>query len=624
MLKVLCQSHTNLEGRGSMVTMNIPPPDTPIAPTEWRSIAQLVERQARAAPDAVAVSDTAGHLTYRELHGHAARLARKLRARGVRRETGVGLHLERSRELLVAFLAVLRAGGTAYLLDPRWPAARIQSALQALPPRLLLTAPGTAPPDTIAERMVVGLDTAPDDGRAHDLPVPVHPDNLAYVVHTSGSTGEPKAVGVTHRSVEHCVNTHTAGHRIEPADRGSWLASPGSSAGVGEIWPYLASGASVHTTEPEVIASPAELRDWLLVTGITKAFLSTPTAEELVALAWPRECRLRLVTVGGDRVLRWAPATLPFEVAVSYGSAEANGVTSCLTPWDRRLTSHTATADDRAAAPPVGRAWPGVHVLLLEENLEPAAADAVAELFVLSCELTRGYLGNPRLTAERLLPGPHGGGERMYRTGDLGWIDANGLLHHKGRTDQMLKIRGLRVDPADVEAALLEHPAVSSAAVVGITESGERTRLAAYVVVRDGQPTDAAQMRRFVRDRLPDPMVPEAVVVLPRLPLTATGKVDRRALPVPRFPASEPAAEVAVRTSEIDDRVRDLWRYHLGVPTVTSEDHFLDRGGTSLTAGRLIASVRDELGVAVRLREFMRRPTLEALLRQVRSAPRRR
>ncbi|WP_329363109.1 non-ribosomal peptide synthetase [Streptomyces sp. NBC_00669] len=602
---------------------------------------RLIETQARRTPDRLAFTDASSELTYRQLDLRADALARVLRAGGVRRETPVGLYLDRSADLLVALLAVFKSAGTAHLLDPRWPHQRTTALLAATPPRVLLARPAALPPAAATARCeVLPVDQAasaiggPEDRAVR---VPVHPDNLAYVVHTSGSTGEAKPTGITHRSVSHCVATHAAGHRVHGSDRASWLASPGSSAGVGELWPYLAHGASVHTTDAAVVASPAELRDWLVTTGITKAFLNSLTAQELMALPWPSDTPLSLVTVGGDRVARWAPPHLPYETAVSYGSAEANGVTSGLVPWTRRCTSHTAGHARRSAPPPVGRSWPDVRVMVLDDSMRPMPAGGVGELFVAGPELTRGYLDRPALTAERLLPHPRPAvpGERVYRTGDLAVLDRDGMLHHHGRTGDLVKVRGHRVEPGQVQAAVLEHPDVLAAEVVGVPDHDGRTQLVAYVVAGTDGPgaTVPAGLRRFLLRRLPEHEVPAVVIGLERLPRNANGKVDRRALPVPVLPPAGPPVPDAGRPDgagsglpagdpEEDDaaaQVRRMWTALLRVDSASASDDFMLSGGTSLLAGRLVAAVRDDLGVRLRLRDFLRRPTLGALIDQVRA-----
>ncbi|MEU0481557.1 AMP-binding protein, partial [Streptosporangium sp. NPDC006013] len=321
----------------------------------------LFEKRAFETPDSTALVSGAVSLTYRELDARANGLARSLLRRGVGPETPVPLRLDRSPELLVALLAVCKAGGTAVLLDPGWPEDRLAPVLDGCP---------------------VVIDCPPDAEPSTEGPgVPAHPDQLAYAVHTSGSTGRPKLVGVTHRAIAHRVATHTEAYRITPADRSSWLAPPASSVSVVELWPYLCSGASVHVADAATAGSPSELRDWMVASGITRAYVNMPLAEPLYGLPWPAETSLRLMTVGSDAVRVWPAPDLPFEVAVEYGSAEANGVTSCLVPLEDRCTSVTADEAARRTRPPIGRAWPEVGAGVLTSDLRPVAAGEVGELF---------------------------------------------------------------------------------------------------------------------------------------------------------------------------------------------------------------------------------------------------
>ncbi|HEV2999511.1 MAG TPA: amino acid adenylation domain-containing protein, partial [Solirubrobacteraceae bacterium] len=486
-------------------------------------------RAARREAAAVAAGGCAS-LTYGALDAAAGAIASALRARGVGPEVPVGVCVERSPELLVALLGVLRAGGAALLLDPAWPRARVDQALAAVGPAAVL------------ERADVAA--ALRDAGPAAPPAPVHLDMLACIVQTSGSTGEPKSVGVTHRALAHRAATHRAGRRLGPSDRASWLTPPGASASAAEIWPALAAGASLHVPDPSAAASPAELRDWMVAERITQAFVGMPLAEALYRLPWDRGAALRLMTVGGDTVRAWAPRDLPFEVAVEYGSAEANGVTSALVPWRRRCTSRTASAADRAARPPIGRPWPGVRTAVVE-----------GELHVAGPELARGYLGGPRATADRFIPDPAGPpGTRRYRTGDMVTARADGLLEHHGRVDAQVKVRGERVEPAEVEAALLAHPAVREVAVVPHERPDGDRALTAFVVA--GDETTPAALRAFAADRLPAHMVPATVTPLDELPLTASGKVDRARLAADSTspPSDSPPPRSASRTPDGPER----------------------------------------------------------------------
>lgn len=581
---------------------------------------ELVQEQAAANPNAVAVARKGVSLTYRELNAQANQLARVLREHGAGPETTVALLMERSPEMLVAFLAVFKSGAAAVLLDPAHPAQRIRQVLDVSAPRALLTLGRLGLPVLDPDLPTVLVDV--DWARIHlqpntDLNVPVHADGLAYVVHTSGSTGEPKRVAVLHRSVAHSIRTHQQGHRITSDDRAAWLAPPGSSVSVGELWPYLSAGASVHVAEPGVIASPTDLRDWLVRERITKAYVSMPMAENVFTLDWPANAALRLLTVGSDKVRRWASPELPFEVAVAIGSSEANGISSGLVPWERRLTSATATDADRSGPPPVGRAWPGVRLLLLDDDLRRVPPGAVGELYVGGPELARGYLGDPAQTAQRFLPDPFGPpGSRLYRTGDLArWADG-GLLHHCGRVDHEVKVRGFRVDPAEVEAALLTHPAVRDTVVVPVTHPDGSRQLAAYLVTSDA--LSAAALRDHVAARLPAHLVPAAYESLPDLPRTVNGKVDRHALPDVTWAA--PRAAYREPGDELERTITAVFAEVLRIDRIGVLDDFFQLGGDSLSGTRLTARITERLRARVTVRTLLKNPTPAALAEHLRSA----
>ncbi|GAA2988559.1 non-ribosomal peptide synthetase [Streptosporangium longisporum] len=616
----------------------------------------LFEERAVRAPNGTALVSGAVRLTYRELDARANGLARSLLRRGVGPETLVPLRLDRSPDLLVALLAVFKAGGAAVLLDPAWPKDRVAAVLDGCP--VVIDGPCGAEPS------------------AEGPGVPVHEDQLAYAVHTSGSTGRPKLVGVTHRAIVHRVATHAEAYRITPADRSSWLAPPASSVSVVELWPYLCSGASVHVADAATAGSPPELRDWMVASGITRAYVNMPLAELLYGLPWPGRAALRLMTVGSDAVRVWPSPDLPFEVAVEYGSAEANGVTSCLVPLEDRCTSVTAGEADRRARPPIGRPWPDVGAGVLTAGLEPVARGEVGELFVSGPELARGYLGEPARTAERFLPDPSGGGGRVYRTGDLVRERPDGRLEHHGRVDQQVKIRGHRVEPAEVEAVLLDHPSVRECVVTGVPGPGGDLRLCAYVVHDTALPRDrdpdspggtgnpgGGELRAFAAARLPGPMVPTVWVPMERLPLNSSNKVDRLALPAPAWGGGEhrratdtgrdtdtgtgrtagrdaggtagrdtsrdadradradgthPDAATGADADPVTAGVLELWEQELGAPGALG-DHFIRSGGDSLAATRLVDRIGSRYGVRIRLRDFLKAPTPETLIRNIRA-----
>jgi amino acid adenylation domain-containing protein len=577
---------------------------SPAAAHDALPVHRLVAAHARRAPDALAVADEAASLTYGELDERAGRAAGGLLARGVRVEAPVAICLPRSIDLLVGQLAAFKAGAAAALLDPAWPRRRLDRALDALRPEVVIDG---------AE-----LAALLDAGRTAAVDVPVALDNVAYLVQTSGSTGAPKSVGVLHRALAHRAWTHRDGHRIEASDRTSWLTPPGSSISSVELWPYLAAGASVHAAGASIVASPAELRDWMVAQRITKAFVTMPLAEALYGLDWPPETELVQMTVGGDSVRVWPRERLPFEVAVEYGCAEASGVTSCLAPPHARCTSATVTPAERRRRPPIGRPWPDVRADVVDEALAPLPHGELGELVVASPELARGYVGDPRATAERFVPDPRGAaGGRVYRTGDFARRRPDGLLEHRGRIDAQVKIDGHRVEPADVEAALLAHPRVAAAVVTAATDPAGNRRLAAYLVPAGAVDVDA--VRSHASERLPAHMAPAAYVVLPRLPVGISGKVDRAGLPAPDWTLREDDGAAPEERGPLDRELLAVWAEVTGAAPARMDEHFFERGGDSLAAGRLVARVRDRFGVRLRLRDFVRDPTPAGVARRLRA-----
>ncbi|HEX2326280.1 MAG TPA: amino acid adenylation domain-containing protein, partial [Chloroflexota bacterium] len=551
-----------------------------------RCVHHLVAEQAALAPQAVAVAGPAGSLTYGELNARANRLAHHLLSLGVRSETRVGVCLGRSPELVVAFLAVLKAGGAYLPVDPAYPPERLAGMLEDAGALAVLTAGGAglgggaesepgrageaaAGLPTVGEARLVRLDDPAEAEAIAARPATAPPtsaatttDHLAYVIYTSGSTGRPKGVQVPHAGLTNLVFWHQRAFGLTPEDRATQVASPAFDAATWELWPYLACGASVHVPDEETRAAPEALRDWLVAQGITVSFLPTPLAEAVLALPWPPASALRLLLTGGDALRRPPPAGLPFDLINNYGPTEYSVVTtSGYVP--------PAGADQppgRADQPPgIGRPIANTQVYVLDRRRQPVPAGVPGELYVGGDGLARGYLGRPGLTAARFVPHPFVPGARLYRTGDLvRWVaegdaldggpggGAGGQLEFLGRLDQQVKIRGFRIEPGEVEATLATHPQVREVVVVAQDRPGSADkRLVAYVVLqRAGASPEAPDaldaldspearrqalpsLRAYLQERLPAYMVPGAFVALDALPLTPNGKLDRKALPAP-------------------------------------------------------------------------------------------
>ncbi|HEX2188124.1 MAG TPA: amino acid adenylation domain-containing protein [Longimicrobiaceae bacterium] len=566
----------------------------PLPPTEaWVPVHERVLARAAEAPGSVAVVCGGARLTYGELERRSGELAAELRRRGAGPETRVALRMERSPDLVVAMLAVLRAGAAYLPIDPATPAARVEGILEDSGAALVVTEAGVAPSPA----------PAPRDSPAGEAA----PESAAYVIYTSGSTGTPKGVVVTHRGLANLVDWHLGAFGVTAADRATQVAGLGFDASVWETWPYLAAGAELHlVADEETRASPAAMRDFLLAREATLAFVPTPLAEGMLALEWPRACALRALLTGGDALRVRPAADAPFALVNAYGPTENTVV----------ATAGVVPAGGERA-PGIGRPIRGVRAYVLDGGLRPVPAGVPGELCLGGASVAREYAGRPEATAAAFVPDPSPGepGARMYRTGDrVRWLPG-GELEFLGRIDRQVKVRGFRIEPGEVEAALLAHPAVRGAAVVVRTEAPGDTRLVGYVVAADGELPEE-ELRTHLRQRLPEYMVPSALVALEALPLTPSGKTDRAALPAPERPAD---AYTAPRT-QVEEVLAAVWGALLGRERVGTREGFFALGGHSLLATQVISRVRQLFGVDLPLRALFEAPTVERLAARIEAA----
>ena len=587
----------------------------PRAPIPPLTVSELVERQVDRRPDAVAVRAAGVDVRYRELEVRANRLARHLRRRGVGPERLVGICLPRRVDMVVAVLAVLKAGGGYLPLDPRHPPARIAGILSDSGAALVLTDRELASLVAEVGGTAVVLDGADRDEVAAESAVrpepAADPRSTAYVLYTSGSTGRPKGVVVEHRSVVNFVEQIGVAYRLDEDTRLLALAPLTFDVSVFDLLAGLGRGATVVLASDEDRLSTDRLQRLLARERVTVAEL--PPA--LMPLLDPdRLPDLRLVSVGGEApggelVERWATPRRRF--VNGYGPTEATVAVTLAEVSGR----HTAP-------PPIGRPMPNHRAYVLDEDLELVGVGVPGELYVAGPGLARGYLGQPGLTAGRFVPDrydPDGAGpvERMYRTGDrVRWLP-DGSLEFLGRVDRQLKIRGFRVEPGEVEAAARAHPGIDAAVVDAVDDGGTR-HLVAWVA--GPRPPDTAELRELLAGRLPPYMVPDRAVRLDRLPLSPSGKVDRQALPRPDFSRSPLAGGTPARTSAEERIVTEILGPLLGVPDVGVEDDFFALGGNSLQATQVTSRVRDAFGVEVDLVDFFRRPTAAHLAELVDAA----
>ncbi|HEX7238741.1 MAG TPA: amino acid adenylation domain-containing protein, partial [Longimicrobiaceae bacterium] len=582
-------------------------------------IHELFAAQASRTPHAAAVIFQREALTYAGLDAQADRIAHVLRSRGVRPDVRVAIGVEKGPVMALGILAVLKAGGAYVPLDLAYPAERVAFMIRDSGAALLLTETslaerfsGSGLPvlalDALGAELPAGPVEAPDSG--------VSPENLAYVIYTSGSTGTPKGVAVPHRALVNYAADMARRIGLRAEDRVLQFASPGFDVVVEELFPTWLHGAAVVFSREELFASETLLRV-VAEEGVSAFELPTAYWDEWVQeLVRSRrrvpEC-VRLVLVGGERIAaerlrEWAEQRIP--LVHVYGLTE----TACTS-----TTLRLEAGDDgsRWSNLPVGRPTGNVRLYVLDAVGQPVSARVPGELFIGGEGLARGYLDRPALTAERFLPDPFGGeaGARLYRTGDRVQWNGRGEVEFLGRVDQQVKIRGFRIEPGEIEAALVEHGSVGAAAVTVREDAPGRRRLVAYVVAAPEADPSPAELRAHLRERLPEYMVPGAFVALERLPLNASGKLDRRALPAPeREAAAEGGKAPRTATEEV---LSGIWTEVLGVEGAGMEESFFDLGGHSLLATQVVSRARQALGVEVPLRTLFEAPTIAGLAERV-------
>lgn len=559
---------------------------------------KILRETATRAPDHTAIRDGSRAIPYGELNDRVDSIVREIVAADANRGRPIGLILERSPEYVVALLGALRAGAPFVPIDPGWPAERIERVLDASGAALALRGDPTADSRVMIEkRSAPGL-SAPQD------------DDVAYVIYTSGSTGEPKGVEITPLNVLNLVDWHCQAFGVSPDDRVGWTAGLAFDASLWELLPSLAAGATIHIPAESVRASTDGLRRWLVEEQITLSYVATPLAESLITESWPETTALRTLLTGGDMLHSWPRPDLPFQVVNNYGPTECTVV----------ATSGTVRADDGTTRlPPIGKPIANCRIAIIDEAGQRVSAGAIGEIYIAGTNVGRGYRNNPSLTRERFvtltLPGEEP--TRYYRTGDLAAFTPDGDIVIHGRADNQIKIRGHRIEPDEVAAVLLRHPAVSQSVVIGEGDGVDK-RLVAYVVVEgERTPPRASELRDHLVRSLPNYMLPAVYVRVPSLPLTANGKVDRSKLPVPTADNMLSGMLYRAPQSPLESRIASIVESLLGIHGVGIDDNFFLLGGHSLLGTQLILRLRDTFGVELSLRDLFEARTIQNLAAKV-------
>ena len=577
---------------------------------------ELFEEWAGRTPDAVALVFAGEPLTYAELNRRANRLAHHLRERGVGPDVRVGICMERSLEMVVGLLGVLKAGGAYVPLDPDYPLERLRYMVEDSAPAAVLTQ--SAVRDRLGGLGVatVALDADAEEwaGRPATNPArgALRADHLTHMIYTSGSTGRPKGVMMEHRGGVNRFKWMQRLHQLGVNDTGAMLQNSSFSfdASVWELlWP-LSSGARVVLSPPQAHRDLKGLVETIRREDVRAAFFVPSMLQLLLESGGVENSGLRRVMCGGEALppalVRRLRELLPgVELFNMFGPSEAS----------QAVTGRVPPVGEGDATVPLGRPNPNTRVYILDGRGAPVPVGVAGELYIGGVQMARGYLGRPALTAERFLPDPHGRepGARLYRTGDLGRWRRDGTIEYLGRMDFQVKVRGFRIELAEIEARLVEHAAVREATVVAREDTPGDKRLVAYWL---GEAAEAETLRAHLGESLPSYMVPSAYVRLEKWPLSPNGKLDRKALPAPEGGAYA-ARGYEAPEGETEQALAEIWSEVLGIERVGRRDNFFEVGGHSLLATRLVVRIKHEMDVDLALRDVFEKPELSQLAQQV-------
>jgi len=584
------------------------------APVARGGCHRAFERQAAATPHATAIAFEGGELGYAELNRRANRLARRLRASGARRDRFVGIHLERSAEMVVAVLAALKSGAAYLPLDPAYPAARLRHMLDDAAPAVLVTSSPLAaslPPHAARTLLIeqVLTNAASDDDPAAD----VSAGDVAYLMYTSGSTGRPKGVLVTHGGVANYLAWRHSYFPLRPADRVLQKTSLSFDDSVWEILEPLSAGAAAVLARPRFEFDSAYLVQLMAQQRISAACFVPSLLATIIDEPAIGTCgSLRRLTTGGELL----PVTLQQRVLERLpGAALYNGYGTTETTIASTFWKCVALPGQTSV--PIGRPIANTQVHVLDPDRRPVPAGTEGEIYIGGAGVARGYLNLPALTAERFVDDPFGSTPgKMYRTGDLGRLRSDGVLEYIGRADAQVKLRGVRIELGDIEAALAEHPGVRAAAAACI-ETAEGARLIAGIVAQLSPPPPAAELREFLAARLPPSMIPNRIAAIGALPLTPSGKLDRHQLAGLVGAAAQNGNDERPR-DELELQLAGIWRQALGTLPVGRCQDFFALGGNSLTAVAVAAAMAKAFGRPFAPGLLFEHPTIEQLADRVR------
>jgi amino acid adenylation domain-containing protein len=593
-----------------------------------RCIHEIFEAQVDRSPDNVAVVIGSQRLTYRELNERANQLAHFLRNLGVQPDVFVGICVDRSLQLVVGLLAILKAGGTYVPIDPQYPPERRAFMLQDSKSPIILTEQALAPDSVVPNTKVILLDRdwpAISREPTSNPRVAVQPENLAYVIYTSGSTGTPKGTLISHHNVVRLFQATEAWFGFDERDVWTLFHSCAFDFSVWELWGALFYGGRLVVVPFGLSRTPDAFYRLLCDEGVTvlnqtpSAFRQLIRAEE--SATTPGDLLLRYIIFGGE-ALDLKSLQPWFN---RHGDARPQLVNMYgITETTVHVTYRPLKAADLDAGSVIGVPIPDLRIYLLDEERRPVPSGEPGEIYVGGAGVARGYLNRPELTAQRFIPDPFdaAAGERLYRSGDLGRYLPNGDLEYLGRIDQQVKIRGFRIELGEISAELNRHAGIRESVVI-VTETvpGEKA-LAAYLVKRANADVDVAAIRQELRRRVPEYMVPATFTFIERLPLTVNGKLDVKALPPPDNSLRPPTAAAGTQGTPLERGIAGIWRDVLQIPEPGLDQNFFDVGGNSLHVAEVHTRLQKLLDRQFSITELFAHSTIRALARHFSSTVR--
>ena len=570
-----------------------------------RPVPEQISGLRRDSPHSIALSHLGRRMTYEELDRSADQFASRLAQLGVESNGTVAICIERSFDWIVAALGIMRAGAAYVPLDPAWPDQRLQYAVNDSGATVLVAR------TTLLDRLqgyACGIDPSRDAAAIADAPLlpprPIEPESLAYIVYTSGSSGTPKGVEITHANLAHLIRWHLDAFSVTPNDRASHVAGLGFDAAAWEIWPHLCAGATVCLADDAVRSSPDLLRQWLIREHVTIAFVPTIHAAPMMAMEWPPATALRRLLTGGDTLHHTPCIHLPFYVVNNYGPTECTVVatSSAIRTWS-------------SETPPIGRPIARTQIYLLDDRGNPVPDGKTGEIYIGGSGVGRGYRNLPDATRQSFLPDPFAAipCARMYRTGDRGTRRPDGQIQFRGRLDRQTKIHGQRVELDEIATILSRYPGVDFATANVITQAGWK-RLVAYILPKENAPVPTVpELQKHLLSSLPDYMVPSIFVRLHALPMGSNGKLDPSFLPQPTESNLLKTRSPAAPTTRIEDTLLAIVRKLIECDEVGPEDNFFLAAGHSSLGIQLIISIERAFRVDLTMQQLLEAPTIQHL-----------